>query len=106
MGCQSALDVCHMSDVKLLDISEESTFFYRLPNCCRSWFDRASNRLEWGSREVIRSNFSPQMLLENWYLSSREYWPIPEQGGWHSAIFYGFLISFGRIPKVLSNIAQ
>lgn len=95
-----------MSDVKLLDISEESTFFYRLPNCCRSWFDRASNSLEWGSREVIRSNFSPQMLLENWYLSSREYWPIPEQGGWHRAIFYGFLISFGRIPKVLSNIAQ
>lgn len=55
------------------------------------------------SREVA---FGFQWLLENRYLSSGGYQPIQEKRSWHVATFYGFLISFGKIPKVLSNIAQ
>lgn len=81
----------HLPHVRLFAIPEESTLLCKLPSV---W----TTSPEKGDRSQ-RRNFSPRMLLENRCLSSGEHWPVVEKGGWHRATVYGFLISFGEIPK-------
>lgn len=85
------------------DVSEDAIFLCRLPNCHRNWFDRIVWRE--GSSEVLRCNCLSPVVFRKLVSMLRGNGPIQEREDcWHIATFYGFLILFGKIPKVLPTL--
>lgn len=87
----------HLSHVKLLDVSEESTLLCKLPD--------AEHQSGAGTQKSEKELQSPDALRKS-VSFLRRVLALRGEGGWHRATVYGFLISFGEIPKGLSSIAH